>query len=68
MFKCEVCGHVYNPLTDCGGKENPTKACGPVGVPFDLLPVTWRCPLCGALKSEYHQVIGLDGAIEWRES
>jgi rubredoxin len=66
-FACTVCEHVYNPLTDCGGKENPAKSCGADGVPFTALPSTWRCPVCGALKAAYHQVAGSDGIMQWTE-
>merc|ERR1711874_894553 len=26
--QCSVCGHVYDPLKDCGGMGNPTQECG----------------------------------------
>lgn len=38
-FVCQVCGYVYD-----GGKES---------VPFDSLPDSWKCPLCGAPKGEF---------------
>ena len=38
-YICQVCGYVYD-----GGKES---------VPFDSLPESWKCPLCGAPKGEF---------------
>lgn len=38
-FKCQVCGYVYD--------EEKEK------VPFADLPETWKCPLCGAPKSQF---------------
>ena len=38
-YICQVCGYVYD-----GGKE---------AVPFDSLPESWKCPLCGAPKGEF---------------
>ena len=37
-YVCRVCGYVYD-----GGKEPP----------FDSLPESWKCPLCGAPKGEF---------------
>ena len=38
-YICQVCGYVYD-----GGKEP---------VPFESLPESWKCPLCGAPKGEF---------------
>ena len=38
-YICQVCGYVYD-----GGKE---------AVPFDSLPESWKCPLCGAPTGEF---------------
>ena len=38
---CSVCGHVYDAAKDGGGQ------------PFEKLPDTWKCPICGAAKSAY---------------
>ena len=37
-FICQVCGYIYDDA-----KEN---------VPFASLPEDWKCPLCGAMKSD----------------
>ena len=38
-YICQICGYVYDDA-----KEK---------VPFDALPDNWKCPLCGALKSDF---------------
>jgi rubredoxin len=40
---CAVCNHVYDAAKDGGG------------LPFEQLPDTWRCPVCGAPKAAYVQ-------------
>ena len=39
LYICQICGYVYDDA-----KEK---------VPFDLLPEDWKCPLCGALKTDF---------------
>ena len=38
-FRCTICGHIYD--------EDKEKT------PFDQLPDSWKCPLCGALKKDF---------------
>ena len=38
-YKCTICGYIYDD-----DKEK---------VPFDQLPDTWKCPLCGARKADF---------------
>ena len=40
-YICQICGYVYDDA-----KEK---------VPFAELPDTWKCPLCGASKSDFKQ-------------
>lgn len=40
--ECRACGYIYEPdKGDARGKVTP-------GTPFEELPITWRCPVCGA--------------------
>ena len=41
-YKCKICGYIYDD-----DKEK---------VPFDQLPDTWKCPLCGARKADFAPV------------
>ena len=52
-YQCSVCGHVYNPITDGGGKA------------FADLPDSWTCPVCGAPKSSYKPQTLPDGTVVW---
>jgi rubredoxin len=40
-YKCRVCGYIYSPLR--GEPHNGI----PTGTPFDDLPETYLCPVCG---------------------
>ncbi|MFP4556693.1 MAG: rubredoxin [Bacteroidales bacterium] len=47
MYKCKICGYVYNP--EIG---DPTQNIEP-GTKFeDILP-TWKCPVCSVSKDEF---------------
>ena len=49
-YECTVCGYVYDPeLGDPDGDIKP-------GTPFEELPDTWTCPVCGAAKSEFERI------------
>jgi len=49
---CNLCGHVYDPAADGGGRA------------FEDLPSDWTCPVCGAPKSAYHKIISMAGGAE----
>ncbi|MGQ9707941.1 MAG: rubredoxin [bacterium] len=46
-YVCNVCGYVYDPAV--GDVENGV----PSGTPFESLPDTWVCPVCGAGKDQF---------------
>jgi len=49
-YECLVCGYIYDPaLGDSDGGIAP-------GTPFEKLPDDWKCPICGAAKSEFKKV------------
>jgi len=45
-YKCLVCGYVYDPA-----KGDPDGGIAP-GTPFEKIPDSWICPVCGAAKSQ----------------
>ncbi len=47
--RCTVCGWIYDP--EFGDPDGGIKP----GVPFEQLPDTWVCPVCGASKSEFEK-------------
>ena len=44
---CNVCGYEYDPANG-----DPGKGIAP-GTPFESVPDSWVCPICGAGKSEF---------------
>jgi len=49
-YECTVCGYIYDPALG-----DPDASILP-GTPFDKLPDTWVCPVCGASKSEFKKL------------
>jgi flavin reductase (DIM6/NTAB) family NADH-FMN oxidoreductase RutF/rubredoxin len=49
-YECTVCGYVYDP--EAG---DPDGGIAP-GTPFEKIPDTWVCPVCGAAKSEFKKL------------
>ncbi|MDM7913109.1 MAG: DJ-1/PfpI family protein [Methanotrichaceae archaeon] len=47
IYKCNKCGYVYDPSV--GDPENGIEP----GTPFSELPSSWKCPMCGASKSQF---------------
>jgi rubredoxin len=44
---CESCGFIYDPADgDPDGGISP-------GTPFEDLPESWFCPVCGARKTDF---------------
>lgn len=56
-YKCRVCGYVYSPLR--GEPHNGI----PAGTPFEDLPETYLCPVCGF---QGKGKVGTWGFDEWR--
>jgi len=49
QYVCSVCGYIYDEA-----KGIPEKGIAP-GTRWEDLPADWRCPLCGASKSEFRE-------------
>jgi rubredoxin len=49
-YVCIVCGYIYDP--EIGDPKGDI----PAGTPFEDIPDTWVCPICGAPKSEFKVV------------
>lgn len=49
-YKCKVCGYIYDPE-----KGDPEGGINP-GTPFEEIPDSWVCPVCGAAKSKFEKV------------
>jgi len=49
-YRCTVCNYIYNPvLGDPDGGIAP-------GTPFESIPDTWVCPICGVSKDKFVKV------------
>jgi len=46
-YVCSVCGYIYDP--ELGDPDSGIKP----GTPFELLPETWVCPVCGVGKDKF---------------
>ena len=49
-YECTVCGYIYDPE-----KGDPDGGIAP-GTPFENIPDSWTCPVCGAAKSEFEKI------------
>ena len=48
-YVCDICGYVYDPA-----EGDPDNGVAP-GTPWEQVPDTWVCPLCGADKSQFSE-------------
>ena len=46
-YVCDVCGWIYDPAK--GDPENGV----PAGTPWEAVPDSWVCPVCGVPKTEF---------------
>ena len=49
-YKCDACDYVYDPSV--GDPDNGV----PAGTPFEKIPDTWVCPVCGVGKDMFSPV------------
>jgi len=49
-WKCTLCGYIYDP--DEGDPDGDVRP----GTPFEMLPLDWSCPECGAGKDMFDMV------------
>jgi rubredoxin len=47
LWICESCGFIYDPDRGRPRRRHPP------GTPFDDIPDTWFCPVCGARKKDF---------------
>jgi rubredoxin len=62
LFQCRACGYIYNP-----NKGDPTSRII-AGTPFTVLPMTWKCPTCGAKKSLFSNIGTVNEAAGFKEN
>ena len=47
-YVCTICGYTYDSEKGAGFTIK-------AGTEFDAIPDTWKCPTCGAPKSQFKQ-------------
>ena len=60
--ECAACGYVYEPVK---GDDRRNIA---AGTPFEELPLSWRCPVCGAPTSRFQNVGPLNSPSGFKEN
>ena len=49
-WKCRKCSYIYDPrVGDPDGGIPP-------GTPFEKIPDSWRCPVCGVTKRDFYSL------------
>ncbi|MGK7906747.1 MAG: rubredoxin [Synechococcus sp.] len=61
-YKCRSCDYTYEPT-----KGDPQSKIA-VGVPFEELPESWRCPVCNASQNLFEDVGALGKASGFEEN
>jgi rubredoxin len=49
-YKCTICGYIYDQ------EKGDPKGNIPPGTPFEELPDSWVCPVCGWFKNKFRQI------------
>jgi len=49
-YKCTICGYIYDPAL--GDPDSGIKP----GTPFESIPDSWTCPICGTDKSNFEKM------------
>lgn len=52
-YRCQICGFIYDEAVE--------------GVKFEDLPNDWKCPLCGASKEMFEEVVEEDTTLKKEE-
>ena len=49
-YRCTICNYIYDPAI--GDPDAGIAA----GTPFEKIPDSWVCPVCGAAKADFEKV------------
>ena len=60
--ECRSCGYVYDP------SKGDSKTNTPAGTPFEELPETWRCPVCGVRRAQFINIGAKDAPSGFQEN
>ena len=62
--ECKACGYVYEPAKGSSMGKTPV----PAGTAFEELPGGWRCPVCGAPRSQFANIGPIEGPSGFKEN
>ncbi len=60
--ECPACGYIYEP------NQGDSKHNIEPGIPFEDLPATWRCPVCGVKKVKFQNIGPAQTASGFKEN
>ncbi|WP_320053422.1 rubredoxin [uncultured Acetobacteroides sp.] len=49
-YRCKVCGLIYDPAVGDSSSGIPA------GTPFEDIPSSWSCPICGVPKEDFAEI------------
>ncbi|TCN67580.1 rubredoxin [Acetobacteroides hydrogenigenes] len=49
-YRCKVCGLIYDPAIGDPASNIPPNT------PFEDIPNTWHCPICGVTKDDFVEI------------
>lgn len=61
-YECNACGYVYEP------SKGSSRGNVPPGTEFESLPPGWRCPVCGAPRSQFRNIGSKEGPSGFEEN
>ena len=61
-YECRTCGNTYEPA------KGDSRGDIPPGVPFQELSSDWRCPVCGASKTQFSNIGPVGQASGFKEN
>ncbi len=61
-YECRSCGYVYEPSKGDGNRNVSA------GTRFENLPADWRCPVCGARKSQFENIGASDAPSGFQQN
>ena len=61
-YECRSCGYSYEPV------KGDSQAKIPQGIPFDELPINWRCPVCSASKKQFSNIGPVNSPSGFKEN
>ncbi len=62
QYECNACGYIYEPSKGSSSGNIPP------GTAFEQVPLGWRCPVCGAPRSQFRDIGAKSGPSGFQEN